>query len=170
MRESRAGNHEPLPSIHRFASVAMSPKPNSFVSAVAKVRPSTLAVAARKRSAGSRWGSISWSATSAISWVNGASRNRDVALCTQSAVSSRSRIRPFLARTSTSQVLIGDNHCLFSGFLSTRAKLTPILLGSLISQIQMCVSSSRFNPGEPPNPQGHSPEKRYHRESQRCPS
>jgi hypothetical protein len=54
-------------SRQRLASVAISPRPSRRSSAVTRVRPSTLAVAARKRSAGSGWGSGSCCAASTIS-------------------------------------------------------------------------------------------------------
>jgi hypothetical protein len=68
------------------------------------VRPSTLAVAARNRSAVSLCVSKICRETNATSCVIGASRKGAVAFVTQSAVVSRRRILPLLARTSTSQV------------------------------------------------------------------
>ena len=118
MLESGTENH----AIQRFARVAISPKPSSLVSAVAKVRPKTLAVAARKRSAGSLRPHDNCTAANATSCVSGASWKGEVAFATQSAAPSRRRSLPLRARTSTSQVLIGDSQRSFSLSFSSRAK------------------------------------------------
>src|SRR5438552_17712269 len=67
-----AAGVEPCPKmlLQRLAKVAISPRPSDFVSAVAKVRPSTLAVAAKKRSARSSWGREICRDASAISCVS----------------------------------------------------------------------------------------------------
>lgn len=97
----------------RFARVAIFPKPNSRRSAVTSVRPSTSAVAAKKRSAGSGCSSgNSWAATT-ISCVNGASRMCIVAVATQSRIVPSKCIRRLACNSSASQVLTGDNHSSF---------------------------------------------------------
>lgn len=103
----------------RFARVAIFPKPNSRRSAVTSVRPSTSAVAAKKRSAGSGCSSgNSWAATT-ISCVNGASRMCIVAFATQSRIVPSKCIRRLACNSSASQVLTGDNHSSFWPSLSS---------------------------------------------------
>ena len=103
----------------RFARVAIFPKPHSRRSAVTSVRPSTSAVAAKKRSAGSGCSSgNSWAATT-ISCVNGASRMCIVAVATQSRIVPSKCIRRLACNSSASQVLTGDNHSSFWPSLSS---------------------------------------------------
>ena len=166
MLESGTENH----AIQRFARVAISPKPSSLVSAVAKVRPKTLAVAARKRSAGSLRPHDNCTAANATSCVSGASWKGEVAFATQSAAPSRRRSLPLRARTSTSQVLIGDSQRSFSLSFSSRARVAPIFASSVISQSQMCVSRRILNRGQPSSPSGHSPVKQCRPESQHFPA
>jgi hypothetical protein len=71
-----------IQTTQRFAKVAMLPRPNRRWSAVTRVRPSTAAVAAKKRSAGSWCESGSSCAAATISCVNGASRMNADALAT----------------------------------------------------------------------------------------
>src|SRR6476646_7494170 len=81
-----------IPRIQRFAIVAISPNPRSLLSAVAKVRFTTFAVAARNLSAGSPWGRGILCDSTAISCVRGASRKGAVLNATQSSISRRNRI------------------------------------------------------------------------------
>lgn len=83
-----------------------------------RVKRNNCAVAARKRSAGSRWGKGNNRAASAISCVTGASRSGAVACATHRARSAGNRIRPFAFKVSASHVLIGESRSSFSGFLS----------------------------------------------------
>jgi hypothetical protein len=129
----------------RFARVAIFPKPNSRRSAVTSVRPSTSAVAAKKRSAGSGCSSgNSWAATT-ISCVNGASRMCIVAFATQSRIVPSKCIRRLACNSSASQVLTGDNHSSFRPSVSSCCTRRESRRGCAKLQSQMWVSSSSFN-------------------------
>jgi hypothetical protein len=93
-----------------FPKVAIAPRPNKRWSAVTNVRPSTAAVAAKKRSAGSWPASGNSCATTTISCVSGASRMCTVACVTQSRALPGNRIRPFEWSKSASHELTGDCH------------------------------------------------------------
>jgi len=154
----------------RLDRVEISPSPSRLLSAVTNVSFNNCAVAAKKWSAGSLCGSTSCRASKAISWVNGASRNGDVALLTQSAKSAGKRILPFALSVSASHVLMGESHVSFCGFLSSCRTLFPSFAGSFKLHNQMCVSRRSFNRGEPPTHFHPWPEKRYRLEFSSSPS
>ncbi len=99
--------------------VLMVPRPSNRSSLVTSVRSMTRAVAARKRSAGSRCGNGSCCAARTISWVKAVSRSGAVAWANHSARLSGSRIRPLSASGRASQVETGESHNSLAGFFNS---------------------------------------------------
>ena len=119
---------------------------SSWESAVTSVRSKTKAVAARKMSPRSDWGSSILEASRATAKVNGASRSGTWAITSSShcAKPCRMRRRFRLTRWCASQIDTGDRYSSLLARPSSRRTVRPSFSGLWIDQIQMCVSSSNF--------------------------
>lgn len=113
-------------SSYRFGSTETEFEAKMRVSDVTRVSPRLLAVATRKRSAGSRCGNLKRVVSSTISAVRGASFRNAAALIIQSATSHSSVMRPFSTRSANSHMLTGESQTSLAAFASDR----PTLLDS----------------------------------------
>ena len=119
---------------------------SSWESVVTSVRSKASAVAARKMSPRSDWGSSIFAASAATAKVNGASRSGTWAITSSSHCAKPCRTRRRFRRTRwcASQIDTGDRYSSLLARWSSRRTLLPSFSGLWRAQIQMCVSSSNL--------------------------